>query len=93
VVRDPNMSCYRHWVTAPERNYVTAHIINASDWTSQKMQMKRRKKKERYQDSVAMDSLDQCALEPVARTLSSRTYSHTSKLGDSLDQCALEPVA
>jgi hypothetical protein len=39
------------------------------------MKMKSRKKKERYRDSVAMDSLDQCALEPVARALSSRTYN------------------
>jgi hypothetical protein len=54
---------------------------------------RRKKKKEGYRDSVAMDSLDQCALEPVARALSSGTYSQTSKLGDSLDQRALEPVA
>jgi hypothetical protein len=57
------------------------------------MKMKRRKKKERCRDSVAMDSLDQSALELVARALSFGTYSQTSKLGDSLDQHALEPVA
>jgi hypothetical protein len=47
--------------------------------------MKRRKKKERYRNNVVMDSLDQRALEPVARALSSGTYSQTSKLRDSLD--------
>jgi hypothetical protein len=55
--------------------------------------MKRRKKKERYRDSVAIDSLDQGALESVARALSSGTCSQTSKLGDLPDHPALEPVA
>jgi hypothetical protein len=55
--------------------------------------MKSRKKKERYRDSVVMDSLDQCAVEPVARALSSTTYSQTFKLRDSLDQRALGPAA
>jgi hypothetical protein len=40
-----------------------------------------------------MDSLDQCALELVARALSFGTCSQTFKLEDSLDQRALEPVA
>jgi hypothetical protein len=40
-----------------------------------------------------MDSLDQCALEHVAKALSSETCSQTSKLGDLLDQRALEHVA
>jgi hypothetical protein len=57
------------------------------------MKMKRRKKKERYRDSVVMDLLDQRALEPVARALSSGTCSQTSKLRDSLDRRALKPVA
>jgi hypothetical protein len=57
------------------------------------MKMKRRKKKERYRDSVVMDSLDQRTLEPVARAPSSGTCSQTSKLGDSLAQHALELVA
>jgi hypothetical protein len=57
------------------------------------MKIKRRKKKKIYKDNVVMDSLDQRALEPVARALSSGTCSQTSKLGDSLDQRALEPAA
>jgi hypothetical protein len=57
------------------------------------MKMKRRKKKERYRDSVVMDSLDQHTLEPVGRAPSSGTCSQTSKLGDSLAQHALELVA
>jgi hypothetical protein len=69
----------------------SAHQIGPVKKT--KMKIKRRKKKEIYRDSVARDSLDQCALEPIARALSSGTYSQTSKLGDSLDQCALEPIA
>jgi hypothetical protein len=58
-----------------------------------KKKMKRRKKKERYRDSVAIDSLDQGALESVARALSSGTCSQTSKLGDLPDHPALEPIA
>jgi hypothetical protein len=44
---------------------------------------KKKKKNETYRGSVAMDSLDHRALEPVARALSSGTCSQTSELGDS----------
>jgi hypothetical protein len=93
LVRDPNVSCYRHWVTI--------HMMRQKETTAAPTSLarqigpvKKKKKQAREIQRQRGDGLaSQCALEPVARALSSRTCSQTSKLGDSLDQRALEPVA